>query len=291
MIPARPLRLAAAAYPVERLADRAAVEAKLSDWVAAAGGADVLVFPEYAGMEAALAGGPAEAVVAAWCERAADTADWYASVLSALAQRHGAYVVAGSLPARAPHGLVNRAYFLAPDGGVAHQDKRILTPWERSETPLVPATESRVFSTPFGRIGILICYDSEFPLNARPLGADILLVPSCTEAPAGDARVRAGARARALEGQAVAVHAPILGGVAGCELVDQNRGCAGIYGPPDTGFPDDGILARGTADTPGWVVAELPAGAISEARARAAVDVPGHWSESVAVTLPSVVTF
>ncbi len=291
MIPSRPLRLAAAAYPVERLEGRAAVAAKLAGWVARADAADVLVFPEYAGMEAALCDGPDEAPVAEWCDRAAEAAAWYAGVLGALARRHGAYIVAGSLPVRAPHGLVNRAYFLAPDGGIAHQDKRILTPWERRETPLVPAADSRVFDTAFGRIGILICYDSEFPLNARPLAADLLLIPSCTETPAGDARVRAGARARALEGQAVAVHAPILGGVAGCELVDQNRGRAGIYSPPDTGFPDDGILARGAADTPGWVFADLAPGAISAARGAAAVNVPGHWLESAAATIPAVVAF
>lgn len=291
MIPPRPLRLAAAAYPVERLTDRGAVAAKLADWVARAEGAGVLVFPEYAGIEVALAGGPAEASVAEWCERSADAADWYAGTMSALAVRHGAYIVAGSLPARAAHGLVNRAFFLSPDGGIAWQDKRILTPWERRETPLQPAAETRVFATPLGRIGILICYDGEFPLNARPLAADFLLIPSCTETPAGDARVRAGARARALEGQAVAVHAPLLGAVAGCELVDQNRGRAGIYGPPDTGFPDDGVLARGADDSPGWVFADLAPGAISEARTRAAVDVPGHWEESAAVTKPVSVTF
>lgn len=291
MIPSRPLRLAAAAYPVERLDGRAAVAAKLAGWVARAEGADVLVFPEYAGMEAALCDGPAEASVAEWCERAAEAAAWYGDLLATLARQHGAYIVAGSLPARAPHGLVNRAFFLSPDGALAHQDKRILTPWERRETPLVPAADSRVFATAFGRIGILICYDGEFPLNARPLAADLLLIPSCTETPAGDARVRAGARARALEGQAVTVHAPILGAVAGCELVDQNRGRAGIYAPPDSGFPDDGILARGAADTPGWVFAELEAGAISQARGRAAVDVLGHWPESAAATIPAVVTF
>ncbi|MCA8880811.1 MAG: amidohydrolase [Rhodobacteraceae bacterium] len=291
MIPPRPIRLAAAAYPVERLPDRSALAGKLADWAARAADADVLVFPEYAGMEAALAGGPATASVAEWCGHAAEAADWYVSTLRALAVRHGCYILAGSLPAQAPQGLVNRAFFLSPDGAVAHQDKHILTPWERRETPLCAGDGLHAFDTRLGRIGVLICYDCEFPLHARALGADILLVPSCTDLPAGDARVRAGARARALEGQAIAVHAPILGAVEGCELVDQNRGRAGIYAPPDHGFPADGVLARGAMDTSGWVFADLEAGAISAPRSRAAVNVPGHWNESATAAPPVSVTF
>jgi predicted amidohydrolase len=291
VIPPRPIRLAAAAYPVERLPDRAALAGKLADWVARAAGADVLVLPEYAGMEAALADGPATASVIEWCGLAAEAAGWYAATLRELAVQHQCYILAGSLPAQAQQGLVNRAFFLSPDGAVAHQDKHILTPWERRESPLCPGDGLNVFATPLGRFGVLICYDCEFPLHARALGADILLVPSCTDLPAGDARVRAGARARALEGQAIAVHAPILGAVEGCELVDQNRGQAGIYAPPDHGFPADGVLARGAMDTPGWVVADLDAGAISTPRSSAAVDVPGHWHESAATAPPATVTF
>ena len=49
----------------------------------------------------------------------------------------------------------------------------------------------------------------------------------------------------------------LVGAVAHCELVDSNAGQAGIYGPPDTGFPDDGVVAAGEADSPGWVLAVI----------------------------------
>ncbi|MEV8468807.1 nitrilase-related carbon-nitrogen hydrolase [Fluviibacterium sp. DFM31] len=286
MIPPRDIAVAAAAYPVEALPDLDALEAKLDHWVASAN-ADLLVFPEYAGMEVALAGAPRGLSVAAWCHHAADLAATYWDMLAGLARRHTCHILTGSLPAHGPDGaLRNRAQLVAPSGRMAAQDKRILTPWERRETLLTPADATAVFDTDLGRIGVLICYDAEFPLAARGLEADLLLVPACTDLPAGDGRVRVGARARALEQQAVVLHAPLLGAMPDCPLIDTNRGRAGIFCPCDTGFPDDGILANGAPDSAGWVRTSLSKGLISEARIAAAVDVPGHWAETTALPAP-----
>ncbi|MCE8472812.1 amidohydrolase, partial [Rhodovulum sulfidophilum] len=119
-----------------------------------------------------------------------------------------------------------------------------------------PGGPLALFDTALGRIGVLICYDCEFPLLARALveaGAEILLVPSCTDTLAGYWRVRIGAMARALEGQCVVVQSPTLGEAPWCPAVDVNIGAAAIYGPPDTGFPSTGILAEGALNAPGWV--------------------------------------
>jgi predicted amidohydrolase len=75
---------------------------------------------------------------------------------------------------------VNRARFFAPDGSRAYQDKQIMTRFERYEWGIVSGEGLRVFETALGRLGILICYDAEFPLLARALveaGIDILMVP------------------------------------------------------------------------------------------------------------------
>jgi predicted amidohydrolase len=282
LIPPRDLRLAAAAYPVAALPDRAALAAKLTDWVseAAAAGADLLAFPEYAGIEAALAGAGPGPDVAGWCARSADAAGWYVAQMTGLARRFGLHVLAGSLPVATAEGLVNCATLVTPEGRAIAQDKSILTPWERRNTPLVPGRGPVAAETGLGRLGTLICYDAEFPLLARRLRADILLVPSCTDTPHGATRLRVAAMARALEGQAIVVAAPLLGAVPWCGLVDANTGRAGIYAPPDVGLPDSGVLAEAATDRPGWVYADLPAGVMSEARRMAAVDVPGHWPES-----------
>ncbi len=276
-IPARTLRLAAAAYPIEMHRSWAAFEAKLTRWGADAEkeGATCAVLPEYAGMEAAFVAAPGRASVEDWCHRAAAHAGRYLALCASVAQRHRLLLLSGSLPTRVGDQLVNRAFLCRPDGVVHAVDKQVLTPWEAHNTPLVPGPALPVIQSPTASVAALICYDGEFPPLAHALNPDILLMPACTEAPVGDSRLRVAARARALELQAVTLHAPLIGAVPGCEIVDQNTGCAGIYAPPDTPFPSDGILAQGAPDTPGWVVATLAEGALSQTRTAGSV-APRH---------------
>ena len=112
---------------------------------------------------------------------------------------------------------VNRARLFTPLGGCGVQDKQIMTRFEREDWDVVPGGGLQVFDTALGKIGILICYDSEFPLLARACrDAELMLVPSCTEALAGYWRVRIGAMARALENQCVTAMASLVGDAAWC---------------------------------------------------------------------------
>jgi predicted amidohydrolase len=281
------MRIAAAAYPLDFLADWNAYAAKLSGWVAtgAATGADLLVFPEYGAMELASLGG---AAIAADLETALDEvmrhAPRVADLHCALAARHKVHILGASAPAPAAAGRpVNRATLYGPGGVIGHQDKQIMTRFEREEWDIAPGTDGlRVFDTPVGRIGILICYDAEFPLLGRALteaGAEILLAPSCTEGVAGYTRVKVGAMARALENQCVVVQSPTVGAAEWCPAVDQNAGAAAIYGPPDRGFPDTGIIAETALNAPGWAVAEVDLGAVHAVRRDGAVLNHAHWAE------------
>lgn len=284
------VKIAAAAYPLDFLPDFAAFEAKLSAWVAdAAGqGADLLVFPEYGAMELASLGG---AEVAGDLERAlAEVAGWRGAVDAVhlrLAAAHGVHILGASGPVFPQAGgrPVNRATLYGPDGIVGHQDKQMMTRFER-EIWFVEAGEGlRVLDTPLGRIGVLICYDSEFPLLARRMaeaGAEILLVPSCTDSVAGFTRVRVGAMARALENQCITVHAPTVGMAEWCPAVDENVGRAAVYGPPDRGFPETGILAETGLNVPGWALAEVDLAAVREVRRAGAVLNHLHWDEQAA---------
>ncbi|MEO1291823.1 MAG: carbon-nitrogen hydrolase family protein [Pseudomonadota bacterium] len=280
------IRVAAAAYPIEKLVDWAAYEAKITRWVgdAVEAGAQVLVFPEYAGMELTALLGDA---LAADLQRSIDalgplleTSD---ALHRSLAKKHGIVLVAGSAPVRlAPGRAVNRAHVFGPAGHLGHQDKLIPTRWERDPWGITGQGPARVFETPFGRFGICICYDAEFPMIARAMvegGAQYLLVPSCTERLSGYWRVRVGAMARALEGQCVAVHAPLIGTAAWSPAVDTNTGAAGVYGPSDNGFPADGVLALGGIDVAGWTFAEIDLAQIEEIRADGAVLGVAHWAE------------
>lgn len=279
------MKIAAAAYHPEWHADWDAMAAKLEAWVsgAATKGADLLVFPEYAGVEAALIGAPdGNDDPIRWRDAMARAADDWAALHRDLAMRHGVTILSGSLNAGRPDGVVNRAMLCTPEGATGAQDKLIPTPYERQALQLIPGAELQVFDTALARIGILICYDSEFPLLARALldaGADLILVPSCTEQPAGQTRVRQSARARAIEGQCLVVQAPLVGTVPGCDIVDQNTGRAGIFCPPDYRLPADGIIAQGDTDIPGWTLAEVDLAHIGSARQTGQVGNFAHWPE------------
>ncbi|WP_108258335.1 carbon-nitrogen hydrolase family protein [Mangrovicoccus ximenensis] len=271
------IRLAAAAYPVEALKSTAALHEKLDAWVreAVEKGAEIAVFPEYAGMEPAMVGSPEHAD---WLEAAADAVTGYRDHLAKLARAHGIAIVTGSAPERVGGELRNRAWFCLPDGRMEPVDKRKLTPWERSNTAMVPGDSLAAFDTPWGRIGIVICYDSEFPRLVRALDCDVLLIPSCTDAPSGQGRLRIAAQARALEGQCVTVHATLLGRTY-CPLIDVNTGQAGIYTPPDRGLPADGVLAIGAMDKPGWVIADAPLQLLKDRRTDGEANLRNDWDE------------
>jgi predicted amidohydrolase len=288
------MKLAAAAYPLDCVANWAAYAAKQQDWVAQAAGqgADLLVFPEYGRMELAAL----EPGAAANLERSLHAAHAYTDraddLMAELARAHGVYILAGSGPVfadgsrpanRPVNRPVNRAAFFTPDGPAGFQDKQIMTRFEREVWKITPGAPLRVFDTHLARIGVLICYDSEFPLLGRALieaGVEIVLLPSCTDSLAGYWRVRIGAMARALEGQCVVVHSPTISPAPWCPAIDENIGAAGIYGPPDLGFPPTGILAKGALNTPGWVMADIDRATIAQVRREGAVFNHAHWPES-----------
>lgn len=278
-------RVAAAAYPLSAPADLAAWEAKVSGWVAeaAAQGARLLVFPEYGLAELAALGGrhwgEDDAGAVAAIGAALPEAE---RILARLAQAHGVFLLAGSVPVRDGNRLVNRAMFLGPEGGAHPVDKLMPTPWERAALDMKGGAGAAVFDTPLGRIGAAICYDSEFPLVARALaeaGATILLVPSCTETEAGYWRVRIGCQARALEGQMWVAQAPLIGRNDWAGMVECNIGAAGVFGPPDLGFPPDGVAALGGRERPGWTVADCDAAAVDRVRREGGVRPFAHWPE------------
>ncbi|MFN6979751.1 MAG: carbon-nitrogen hydrolase family protein [Gemmobacter sp.] len=277
--------VAAAAYPLSWLDGFGAYERKLSAWVGEAArlGADLIVFPEYGAMELAALGG---ATVAADLEgalreaaRHRDAAD---TVHLRLAAAHGVHILGASGPVFAGARPVNRATLYAPDGIVGHQDKQIMTRFEREDWLVVPGAPLAVLQTPLAPLGVLICYDSEFPLLARHLveaGAEMLLAPSCTETLAGFTRVRVGSMARALENQCVVVQSAMIGSAPWCAGCEETRGRAAIYGPPDLGWPETGVLAESPMDEPGWAVATVSRDAIARVRADGGVLNHRHWGE------------
>lgn len=279
------MKIAAAAYPVDAIRSFADWQAKITRWVtdAAGQGADLLVFPEYGLMElAALLGEDAASDGPRALAGVAALRPDVDATLAALAAGHGVHILGPTGPVCRGDLPVNRATLYGPAGIIGHQDKQIMTRWERDEWIVAPGQGLPVFDSALGRIGILICYDSEFPLLARSMcerGAELLLVPSATDALSGYSRVRIGAMARALENQCVVVQAPTVGVAPWLPLLDENVGAAAIYGPPDRGFPPTGVIAEGALNVAGWVHAEVDLNAVAAARADGAVLTFRHWAE------------
>jgi predicted amidohydrolase len=283
--------IAAAQYPISEIRSFAEWEDKLSHWVSTAkvGGAALALFPEYGIMELSAADPRARADLSYSLHWIADQREAIDGVHARLANQHDIHICASTCPTRVNDGFQNVARLFAPSGKMGTQSKWMMTRFERESWGVAGGDKLCVFESALGRIGITTCYDAEFPLIARALaqaGAQLLLVPSATDSMAGFWRVRLAAQARALENQFYAIHAPTVGEAPWCASLDINRGSAAVYGPPDLGFPDDGVVAVGEMDQPQWLFAELDLGAVQRVRNEGAVFNHRHWDEQPLVQMP-----
>jgi len=266
------LKVASAQYPIDQPATLDAWRDKIARWVSdgAETGAEVLVFPEYAAIEQAAAlGEKVYGNLDATLQAVAELEGERVGLHQELAAKHRVHILVGSGPVRKGEGrYVNAAQLVTPKGSIGVQEKLIMTPFE-TDWGISAGTQARVFDTVLGLIGINICYDSEFPLLARAMaeaGAELLLVPSCTERVSGYHRVRTGSRARALENQIAAVVSPTVGDALWSPAVDRNIGAAGIYVPSEQTVSDTGILAQGTLNASEWVTADVDLGRLRHLR-------------------------
>lgn len=287
------IRVAAAQYPIEALSSRQHFEDKLKKWVAEAAKAqaDVLVFPEYGAMEFASAvdrSGGLDRAIGAVSEAVKEIDDIHRK----LAMQYGVTIVGGSFLERRSGRTANVAHVFGPSGRMARYEKWMPTPWEREVAKVDGGRQLCLVDTGKAKIGILICYDVEFPLLSRALaeaGAQIIVAPSNTETEWGYWRVRTGAIARALENQLYTVHAPTVGQAPEVVACPVNIGAAGIFAPSDKGFPSGGVLALGNMNCTQWVHAELNLDLISEVRNSGGVQTYRHWWEQPGLgRLPSV---
>jgi len=272
------VKIASAQYDVSFLDSWQAYQDKSERWVAeaAAQGAKILLFPEYNTMElASLFGQAVYSSLEKQLTEMQSLLDGYIGLFQGLAQRYQCLIQAGSFPVRLESGVYhNRAYLFFADGRVDYQDKLMMTRFENEQWLITSGEDIKCFDTGYGRIAINICYDSEFPLLARQqvaAGADLILVPSCTDTLAGYHRVKIGCQARALENQCYVVQSCLVGEAPWSEAVDVNVGAAAVYTPVDRGFPDNGILACGNLNAVQWVFAELSLAGLATVRSQGQV--------------------
>ncbi|MDQ8189604.1 GNAT family N-acetyltransferase [Roseibacillus persicicus] len=222
--------------------------------------ADFVLFPEFFSVQLlsqdALKNLPAPEGIS----RLADMEEEFIELMSRMAREYGLYIVAGSHPMRRGDTIYNACPIFSPDGSHVSQPKLHITPSEVKYWGITGGSELRVFDTPKARIGVLICYDSEFPEAARYLsdqGAEIIFVPYCTDDRPGYQRVRICSQARAVENQLYVVTAGVVGNLPSVPAMDIHYGRAGVFTPSDSEFARDGILAEADPNVEMMLVSDL----------------------------------
>jgi len=196
-------------------------------------------------------------------------------VFSQLAIKFNVNIIAGSHPTMVEDGkILNIAYVFLRNGEIHEQPKIHPTPNEEYWWNIQGGDKASVIDTDCGPIGVMICYDSEFPELSRHLvdqGAKILFVPFCTDVRQSYLRVRYSCQARAVENQVYVVMAGNVGNLPRVQNMDIQYAQSCILTPCDLSFARDGIAADSTPNVETLVFADLRLEDLSYARQNGAV--------------------
>lgn len=220
--------------------------------------ADFALFPEF--FNAPLLGlfdqgNPAEAM-----RDLAQFTDEICDRMQSLAVSYNINIISGSLPVYETQELFNVSFLFRRNGTRGEQYKLHVTPDERYYWGVKGGDKLQVFDTDVGKIGILVCYDCEFPELVRILaeqGMRILFVPMWTDTKNGYLRVRACAQARAIENECYVAITGNCGNLPRVENADIQYSQSVVFSPSDFAFPHDGIVAESTPNTEMTLIADL----------------------------------
>lgn len=183
-------------------------------------------------------------------------------------------VISGSMPIYSNDRLYNVCYLCRRDGTWDYQYKLHITPDESSYWGLQGGHELKAFDTDVGKIGILICYDAEFPELSRMLSewnSNILFVPYWTDTKNAYLRVRRCSQARAIENESYVAITGSVGNLPRVENMDIQYSQSAVFSPSDFAFPHDGIIAEATPNTEMTLIADLDLDLLKELRTQGSV--------------------
>jgi len=198
----------------------------------------------------------------------------FVELMLSLAVRHGLTLIAGSHPVADGSKLYNVACVCLPTGEVVRQPKLHITPSEKKYWGISGGHSLRAIDTPKCRIGVLICYDVEFPEACRYLAddnAEIIFVPFCTDSRQAYLRVRYCAQARAIENQVYVALAGTVGNLPSVGNLDVNYGQAAVLTPSDFAFARDGVAAEADSNEETVLICDVDLNALHGARSGGSV--------------------
>ena len=177
-----------------------------------------------------------------------------------LAISYNINIITGSMPYLRDEKLFNIGFLCHRNGKYDYYEKIHVTPDEAKFWGLTGGRGIQTFDTDCGPVGVLICYDVEFPELSRLMaidGMNILFVPFLTDTQNGYSRVRYCARARAIENECYVAIAGSVGNLPKVENMDIQFAQSVVFTPCDFAFPTTGIKAEATPNTEMILVADV----------------------------------
>ncbi len=186
---------------------------------------------------------------------------------SKLAISYNINIIGGSMPKLVDNQLYNVGYLLKRNGEVEEYEKLHPTPDEKKVWAMQGGSQLKSFDTDCGKIGILICYDVEFPELPRMLaddGVGILFVPFLTDTQNGFSRIKLCAQSRAIENECYVAIGGSVGNLPNVHNMDIQFAQSGVFTPCDFQFPSNGIKAEATPNTEMILIADVDMDLLTE---------------------------
>ncbi|MFT6844178.1 MAG: putative amidohydrolase/GNAT superfamily N-acetyltransferase [Flavobacteriales bacterium] len=191
-----------------------------------------------------------------------------------LAIAYNINIITGSMPEIVDETLYNVGYLCKRDGSTDRYEKIHVTPDEAKVWGMQGGNTIKTFDTDCGKIGVLICYDSEFPELSRILadeGMDILFVPFLTDTQNGYSRVRHCSQARAIENECYVAIAGSVGNLPKVHNMDIQFAQSMVFTPCDFSFPTNGVKAEATPNSEMILIADVDLDLLRELNAKGSV--------------------
>ena len=184
-----------------------------------------------------------------------------------LAIKYNVNIITGSMPSLENNALKNVGYLCHRNGRLDDYEKIHITPDEASYWGMQGGSILKAYDTDAGKVGVLICYDVEFPELARLLaeqGVQVLFVPFLTDTQNSYMRVRCCAQARAIENECYVAISGSVGNLPKVENMDIQYSQSVVFTPCDFAFPFNGIKSEATPNTEMVLISDVDLSLLDE---------------------------
>jgi predicted amidohydrolase/ribosomal protein S18 acetylase RimI-like enzyme len=188
--------------------------------------------------------------------------------------RYNVNIITGSMPFIRKGQLYNIGYLCRRDGSIEKYTKIHITPNEVNTWGMLGGNRLKVYDTDAGKIGVLVCYDCEFPELARLQalqGMEILFVPFLTDTQNSFTRVKCCAQARAIENECFVCIAGAVGNLPRVHNMDIQYAQSSVFTPCDFAFPTNGVKAEATPNAEAVLIADLDLDQLKKVRLHGSV--------------------